>query len=53
MRSSDSVALEKQIFLIDSTPLMHFCDYLTFEEDLALNLNNLEFHLPKDELYQV
>jgi hypothetical protein len=25
----------------------HFCDYLPFEEDLALHLNNLEFPLPK------
>jgi hypothetical protein len=26
----------------------HFCDYLPFEEDLALYLNNLEFPLSKD-----
>jgi hypothetical protein len=26
----------------------HFCDYLPFEEDLTLSLNNLEFPLPKD-----
>jgi hypothetical protein len=25
-----------------------FCDYLPFEVDLALYLNNLEFPLPKD-----
>jgi hypothetical protein len=31
----------------------HFCDYLPFEEDLALYLNNLESQLPKDDLYQV
>jgi hypothetical protein len=31
----------------------HFCDYLPFEEDLALYLNNLEFPLLKDNLYQV
>jgi hypothetical protein len=31
----------------------HFCNYLIFEEDLALNLNNLEFPLPKDYLYHV
>ena len=31
----------------------HFCNYLPFEEDLALYLNNLEFPLPKDDLYQV
>jgi hypothetical protein len=29
---------------------LHFCDYLPFEEDLALNLNNLESPLPKDDL---
>jgi hypothetical protein len=32
---------------------LHFCNYLPFEEDLALNFNNLEFPLPKDDLYQV
>ena len=31
----------------------HFCNYFPFEEDLALNLNNLEFPLPKDDLCQV
>ena len=31
----------------------HFCDYLPFEEDLALYLNNLESPLPKDDLCQV
>jgi hypothetical protein len=33
----------------------NFCihDHLPFEEDLALYLNNLEFPLPKDDLYQV
>jgi hypothetical protein len=31
----------------------HFCNYLPFEEDLALLLNNLEFPLHKDHLYQV
>jgi hypothetical protein len=34
-------------------PILYFCDYLPFEEDLALNLNNLEFPLPNDDLYQV
>jgi hypothetical protein len=24
-------------------PFLHFCDYLLFEEDLALYLNNLDF----------
>jgi hypothetical protein len=33
--------------------LPHFCDYLPFEESLALNLNNLEFLLLKDILYRV
>jgi hypothetical protein len=40
-------------FLYDPTPFFHFCDYLPFEEDLALYLNNLESPLPKDDLYQV
>ena len=31
----------------------HFCDYLPFEEDLALYLNNLESPLLKDDLRQV
>jgi hypothetical protein len=31
----------------------HFCDYLPFEEDLALHLNNLESPLHKDDLYKV
>jgi hypothetical protein len=36
-----------------SMTLPNFCiyDYLPFEEDLALQLNNLEFPLPKDDLY--
>ena len=37
-------------FLNDPTPFFHFCDYLPFEEDLALYLNNLESPLPKDDL---
>jgi hypothetical protein len=42
---------------------LHFCererkgekekDYLPFEKDLALDLYNFEFPLPKDDLYQV
>ena len=40
-------------FLNDPTLFLHFCDYLLFEEDLALYLNKLEFPLPKDNLYQV
>jgi hypothetical protein len=40
-------------FLNDPTPFFLFCDYLPFEEELALYLNKLEFPLPKDNLYQV
>jgi hypothetical protein len=40
-------------FLNDSIPFLHFCDYLPFEESLALYFNNLEFPSPKDNLYQV
>jgi hypothetical protein len=36
----------------DLAKFLHFYDYLPFEEDLALYLNNLEFPLPKDNLYQ-
>jgi hypothetical protein len=43
----------KRRFLNDSTPFLHFCDYLPFEEDLAPYLNKLNFHSPKDNLYQV
>jgi hypothetical protein len=46
------MVLEKKI-LNATTPFLHFCDYLPLEEDLALYLNNLEFPLPKDNLYQV
>jgi hypothetical protein len=40
-------------FLNDPTPFLHFCDYLPFEEDMALYLNKLKFPSPKDKLYQV
>jgi hypothetical protein len=40
-------------FLNDPTQFLHFCNYLPFEEDMALYLNNLEFSLPKDDLCQV
>jgi hypothetical protein len=44
------------IFLNDTTPFffffLHFCDYLPFEEILALYLKN-EFPSPKDNLFQV
>jgi hypothetical protein len=32
---------------------LHFCDYLPFEEELVFYLYNLEFSLPKNDLYQV
>jgi hypothetical protein len=38
-------------FLNDPSPFLHFCDYLPFEEDMALYLNKLEFHSSKDNLY--
>jgi hypothetical protein len=40
-------------FLYDPTPILHFCEYLPFEEDLALYLNKLESPSPKDDLYQL
>jgi hypothetical protein len=40
-------------FLNDPTPFIHFCDYLSFEEDLSLYLNKLELPSSKDNLYQV
>jgi hypothetical protein len=40
-------------FLNDQIPFLHFCDYLPFEEGLALYLNKHEFPSPKDSLYQV
>jgi hypothetical protein len=43
----------RRIFLNDPTPFLHFCDYLPFEEDLALYLNKLEIPSPKNNLYQV
>jgi hypothetical protein len=39
--------------LNDPIPFLHFCDYLPFEENLALYLNKLAFSSPKDNLYQV
>jgi hypothetical protein len=38
-------------FFNDPTPFLYFSDYLPFEEDLALDLYNFEFPLPKDDLY--
>jgi hypothetical protein len=40
-------------FINDPTPFLHFCDYLPFEKNLALNLKKLKFPLPKGNLYQV
>jgi hypothetical protein len=40
-------------FLYDPTLILHFCDYLPFEEDLALYLNKLESPSPRDNLYEV
>ena len=40
-------------FLNEHTLFLHFWDYLPFEADLALCFNNLEFPLPKHNLYQV
>jgi hypothetical protein len=31
----------------------HFCDYLPFQKELALDLYNFESPLPMDDLYQV
>jgi hypothetical protein len=38
-------------FLNDATQFLHFCDYLPFEEDLAVYLKKLKFASPKDNLY--
>jgi hypothetical protein len=37
-------------FLNDPTLFLDFCDYLPFEKDLALDLYNFKFPLPKDDL---
>jgi hypothetical protein len=44
------VVLEK--IFNDPTLFLHFCDYLLFEEELALDLYNFRFPSPKDDLYQ-
>ena len=43
------LVLEKKIFK-NFQYLLLFCDYLPFEEDLALYLNNLKSPLPKDDM---
>jgi hypothetical protein len=53
MSFSSSVVCEKKDFLNDPTPFLHFCDYLPFEKDLALDLYKFEVPLPKNDLYQV
>jgi hypothetical protein len=40
-------------FFNDPTPILHFLRLSPFEEDLARDVNNLEFPLLKDNLYQV
>ena len=45
------VVLEK--ILNDPTPFLHFYDYLPFQQDLAHDLYNFQFPLPKNVLYQV
>jgi hypothetical protein len=52
MSSSSSVVLEKNIFKWPHIIFAVFFYHLPFEEDLALNLNNLEPPLPKEDLYQ-
>jgi hypothetical protein len=49
---SGFVVLGKKIFKWPH-PIFADCDHLHFEEDLALDLYNFEFPLPKDDLYQV
>jgi hypothetical protein len=51
MSYSGSVVLKGKNY--DLTKFLHFCDHFPFEEKLAFYLYNLEFPLPKDDLYQV
>jgi hypothetical protein len=46
MNYSGSVVLKDKSFN-DLAKFLHFYDYLPFEEDLALYLNNLKFPLPR------
>jgi hypothetical protein len=41
------------ILLNEPIVFLHFCDNLPFEEDLTLDLHNLKFLLPEDDLHQV
>ena len=52
MTYSGWVLLKKKNFN-DLTKVLHFCDYLPFEEELVLYLYNFEILLPKDDLYHV
>jgi hypothetical protein len=46
------LVLENKI-LKDPTIFLHFCDYLPFEEDIAVYLKKkLEFPSPEDNLYK-
>jgi hypothetical protein len=40
-------------FLNDPIPFLYFCDYLPFEEDLALYLNKVKLPSSKDNLYHI
>jgi hypothetical protein len=53
LRYYGSVVLKGKKNSNDLAKFLHFYDYLPFEEDLALNLNNSKFPVPKDDLYQV
>jgi hypothetical protein len=52
MSFSSPMVLEKKNFN-GPIPLLSFCDYLPFEVDLTLNLNNLESPSPNDNLLHV
>jgi hypothetical protein len=52
MTYSGLLVLVKKIFKWPH-PILAFLDFLPFEEDLTLYLNNLEVSLPKDDLCQV
>jgi hypothetical protein len=40
-------------FLMSSSNVLHFLNYLPFEEDLTLYFDHFELSLPRDYLYQV
>jgi hypothetical protein len=50
---SGSFHVNLSFSLNDPILFLHVCDYLPFEEMLALYLNKLEFPLGIDDLYQV